>query len=244
MNINRDPKCGTEGDDKHIRDFSNNDAGYFDNDNNSFDFLQIQIEDERLKMLNEIHQIVQDNREDDIDESNLNNKLKLICKNMNDLNIDYSVSKILELSQKEKRILRELIKKYQQILMHQSKYVNVEHLDNELKSDVDADYDDEEDEDEEDIEEEEEQDSSSDPKKSSSDEVENRSSSYHGEKKKKKKKQITHEEKEEDNSDNDVQYENYKPNLKLAIDPKAIKIRSERRGSIMSINSRRVSKQK
>jgi len=32
---------------------------------------------------------------------------------MNDLNIDYSVSKILELSQKEKRILRELIKKYQ-----------------------------------------------------------------------------------------------------------------------------------
>lgn len=27
--------------------------------------------------------------------------------------------------------------------MHQSKYGNVEHLDNELKSDVDADYDDE-----------------------------------------------------------------------------------------------------
>ena len=108
----RESKCGTEGADQHIRDFNNNDAGYFDNDNNSFDFLQIQIEDERLKMLNEIHQIVLDNREDDIDESNLNNKLKLICKNMNDLNIDYSVSKILELSKKEKRILRELIKKY------------------------------------------------------------------------------------------------------------------------------------
>ena len=31
---------------------------------------------------------------------------------MMDLNIDYSVSKILELSKKEKRILRDLIKKY------------------------------------------------------------------------------------------------------------------------------------
>ena len=69
-------------------------------------------------MRNEIQQIVQDNREDDIDESNLNNKLKLICKNMTDLNIEYSVSKILELSKKEKRILRELLKKYQEILMH------------------------------------------------------------------------------------------------------------------------------
>ena len=63
--------------------------------------------------------IVKDDREDDIDESNLNNKLKGICKNMNDLNIDYSVAKLLELSKKEKHILQKLIKKYQEILMHQ-----------------------------------------------------------------------------------------------------------------------------
>jgi ACT domain-containing protein len=68
-------------------------------------------------MLNEILQIVSGDLEDDIDESNLNNKLKLICKNMSDLNIDYSVSRILELSVTEKRVLRELIKKYQEILM-------------------------------------------------------------------------------------------------------------------------------
>lgn len=135
---------------------------------------------------------MRDDREDDIDESNLNNKLKLICKNMMDLNIDYNVSKILELSKQEKRILRELIKKYQEILMHQSKYVNVEHLDNELKSDVDAEYDEED-------EEEEEENQSSSHESSSQDGVENRSSSYRGEKKKKKKKV-----EEEDNSDNDV----------------------------------------
>lgn len=69
---------------------------------------------------------------------------------MSDLNIDYSVSRILELSVTEKKVLRKLIKSYQEILMHQSKYVNVEHLDNELKSDVDAYYDDEEENDEDD----------------------------------------------------------------------------------------------
>jgi hypothetical protein len=65
---------------------------------------------------------------------------------MGDLNIDYSVTRILELSVSEKRLLREMIKKYQGILVQQAKYVNVEHLDNELKSDVDADYDDEDEE--------------------------------------------------------------------------------------------------
>jgi hypothetical protein len=89
---------------------------------------------------------------------------------MMDLNIEYSVSKILELSKKEKRILRDLIKKYQEILMHQSKYVNVEHLENELKSDVGEDYDDEDD--EENVSDESDEDGSS----SEPPEVENRSS--------------------------------------------------------------------
>ena len=47
----------------------------------------------------------------------------------------------------------------------------------------------------------------------------------------------------EENSDNDVVYENYKPK----IEPKAIKIREhteKRRGSIVSIQSRHVSKLK
>ena len=133
------------------------------------------MEDQRLKMLNEILQIVQGDEEDDIDEQNLNNKLKLICKNLSDLNIDYSVSRILELSVSEKKMLRKLIKSYQEILVHQSKYVNVEHLDNELKSDVDADYDDEE------GDEDEEEDSSSEPHQESSSEEKQ----YHGSKKKK-----------------------------------------------------------
>ena len=134
-------------------------------------------------MLNEILQIVAGDLEDDIDESNLNNKLKLICKNMSDLNIDYSVSRILELSVTEKRVLRELIKKYQEILMQQSKYVNVEHLDNELKSDVDADYDDEEEE-----EDEEDQDSSSEPNQESSSDDQDNAQSYRDKKKQKQKK--------------------------------------------------------
>lgn len=60
-NVMRESKAGTEGGDDHIRSFnSNHNDNYFENnpDNSSFDFLQIQMEDERLKMLNEILQIV------------------------------------------------------------------------------------------------------------------------------------------------------------------------------------------
>ena len=95
-----------------------------------------------------------------IDESNLNNRLKLICENLSDLDIDYSVSRLLQLSTKEKKILKGLIKKYHEILMHKNKYINVEQLDNELKSDLDDEYDDEEEEEEEEEQQEEQEDES------------------------------------------------------------------------------------
>lgn len=101
-NVLKDSRYGTEGENDHVKAFNDSKhSHYFDaNENSSFDYLQIQIEDERLKLLNEIQQIVQKDHHDDIDESNLNNKLKLICMNMNDLDINYSVSRILELSVK------------------------------------------------------------------------------------------------------------------------------------------------
>lgn len=55
----RECRVGTEGDNDHIRQFNignNHYDGSFENnpENQSFDFLQIQMEDQRLKMLNEI----------------------------------------------------------------------------------------------------------------------------------------------------------------------------------------------
>ena len=55
-NVMRESKAGTEGEHDHIRHFNNqHNDGYFENNpETSFDFLQIQMEDQRLKMLNEI----------------------------------------------------------------------------------------------------------------------------------------------------------------------------------------------
>jgi hypothetical protein len=51
--------------------------------------------------------------------------------------IEYDTSKLVELSFKEKKILRELILSYKNVLINKSKFINIENLDNESKSEDD-----------------------------------------------------------------------------------------------------------
>ena len=49
--------------------------------------------------------------------------------------IDFDTSKIIELQYKERKILKELIHSYKNVLVNQSKFKNIENLENEGKSD-------------------------------------------------------------------------------------------------------------
>ena len=88
----------------------------------------------------------------------------IICDRLKSMNIAFESKNIMGLNFKEKKVLRELLQKYKDVIKNKKKYINVENIDNESKSDDDFSdeaYEDEREEDDE--EEDEEEKSSSDP---------------------------------------------------------------------------------
>ena len=61
----------------------------------------------------------------------------MICANLQNLSIDFDVNTILKLGPQEKRILKEKIIQFNDVIKRQRKYRNIENLDNESKSDYD-----------------------------------------------------------------------------------------------------------
>jgi hypothetical protein len=51
--------------------------------------------------------------------------------------IEFDTSKLVELQSKERKILKELILSYKDVLINKSKFTNIENLENENKSDED-----------------------------------------------------------------------------------------------------------
>ena len=120
---------------------------------NQVDALNIQIEDHRLKLLDEISKLVKgsndDNSSSDLSsqqrdknkkskpEKQLTQKDALICTNLQNLNIDFDVNAILKLGHRERGILKDKIVQFHDVIKRQRKYINIENLDNESKSEYD-----------------------------------------------------------------------------------------------------------
>ena len=102
-------------------------------DSNQVDALNIQIEDHRLKLLDEISQLVKGQSHDDNSssdqssqqrdknekskpENQLTQKDALICTNLQNLNIDFDVNSILKLPRHEKSILKEKIVQFHDVI--------------------------------------------------------------------------------------------------------------------------------
>lgn len=120
-----------------------------EDDNADVDMLNIQIEDCRLKLFEEIRQMVQkqtklegnESRSIELSLSNEGNpknyerSFASICSYLKELNIDFQLQILGTLSKQEKRLLEEKVFKYKDIIGKQSQFQLIENLDNEEESD-------------------------------------------------------------------------------------------------------------